>query len=122
MEGRTARRILLVEDDPGIRDMLVLALSDEGYMIESAPDGAAALEVIAQRPPDVILLDMKMPRMDGWAFAARYEPRLAARAPVIVLTAAQDAAQRAAEVGAAAYLAKPFDLEALLELVATHLD
>src|SRR5690348_6082295 len=109
MEGRTPRRILLVEDDPGVRDMLVLALGDEGYAVESAPDGAVALEVIAQSRPDVILLDMKMPRMDGWAFAARYEPRLAARAPVIVLTAAQDAAQRAAEVGVVAYLAKPFD-------------
>jgi CheY-like chemotaxis protein len=68
----------------------------------------------------VILLDMKMPVMDGWAFAAQYEQQLAARVPVIALTAAQDAGRRAAEIGAVDYLAKPFDLEVLLNVIAEH--
>ncbi len=121
-EGVAPRRVLLVEDDVGIREMVMLALSDEGYEVLSAPDGETALALLEQSPPDVILLDMKMPGMDGWAFAAQYtqRPEGAPRVPVIVLTAAQDAERRAAEIGAAAYLPKPFDLEALLDVIATH--
>jgi CheY-like chemotaxis protein len=86
-----------------------------------APDGATALHLLAAQPPDVILLDMKMPETDGWAFAAQYAQQESDHAPIIVLTAARDAAQRAREIGAAGYLAKPFDLEALLDVVATHI-
>ena len=114
------RRILLIEDDAAVREMIALALTDEGYAVQSAADGAAALALIDHSPPDVILLDMKMPVMDGWAFATQYEQQLAARVPVIVLTAAQDAGRWAAEIGAVDYLAKPFDLEALLNVIAEH--
>ncbi len=120
MDRRRQRRVLLVEDDPSIREMVVMALTDEGYAVESATNGATALALIERGAPDVILLDMKMPVMDGWAFAAQYERRFARRAPVIALTAARDAARSAAEIGATDYLAKPFELDVLLDFIAKH--
>jgi CheY-like chemotaxis protein len=60
---------------------------------------------------------MKMPVMDGWAFAAAYRERPAPHAPMLVMTASQDTRSRAADIGADGYLAKPFDVDHLLELV-----
>jgi two-component system chemotaxis response regulator CheY len=74
--------------------------------------------VIEANPPDVILLDMRMPVMDGWAFAAAYRERPEPRAPIVVLTAARDAAQYAGEIQAAAFLAKPFELRSLRRVIA----
>src|SRR5438270_3817025 len=105
-----SKQVLVVDDDEGIRDLVAMALSAVGYEVVSVRDGAAALECLATLHPAVILLDMLMPMMDGWAFAHAYERLPAPRAPVIVMTAAHDAATRAAEIKAAAYLAKPFDL------------
>lgn len=110
-------RVLVIDDDPGIRRAIRYALSDEGYQIDEAQDGRAALAAIARRHPDLILLDMKMPGVDGWEFARRYRERYNHRAPIIVLTAAQDAGRRAASIDADGYLAKPFDLDALIERV-----
>jgi two-component system chemotaxis response regulator CheY len=111
-------RVLVIDDDPTIRQVVAFALADEGHEVAEAADGQAALAAIARRHPDVILLDMKMPGMDGWVFVERYRARYGRRAPIVVLTAAPDAARRGAEVEAEAYLAKPFDLDALVELVA----
>ena len=111
-------RVLVVDDDPDIRRVLVYALSDEGYEVDQAPDGHLALELVAQNPPDIILLDMKMPGVDGWAFARLYRERFEHHAPIIVLTAAQDAEQRAADIKAESYLSKPFDLDGLIMRVA----
>jgi CheY-like chemotaxis protein len=87
-----------------------MAASAIGYEVVSVWNGAAALERLATVQPAVILLDMRMPTMDGWAFAQAYEHLPEPRAPIIVMTAAQDAARCAAEINAAAYLAKPFNL------------
>jgi CheY-like chemotaxis protein len=109
---------ILVVDDEGIRDLMVMALSAIGYEVVSAGNGAAALERLATLQPTVILLDMLMPTMDGWAFAQAYEHLPKPHAPVIVMTAAHDAATWAAEIKADAYLAKPFhfaDLYACIE-------
>jgi CheY-like chemotaxis protein len=114
----TRRRILVVDDDASIRQFLELALTDRGYDVVTAEDGKAALEAIEGAPPSLVLLDMRMPVMDGWAFAAAYRERPEPRAPVIVLTAARDAAQYAAEIEAAAFLPKPFDLRALFRIIA----
>ena len=111
-------RVLVIDDDPSIRQVVGYVLSDEGYDVVEAADGQAALAAIERRHPDVILLDMKMPGMDGWAFVRRYRERYGHRSPIVVLTAAQDAARRGAEVDADGYLAKPFDLDALVERVA----
>src|SRR4249919_1217256 len=107
-------RVLVIDDDPSIRQVVGFVLTDEGYLVDEAPDGEVALEAIGRQHPDVILLDMKMPVMDGWEFARRYRELYNHRAPIVVVTAAQDAAQRGADVGADDFLAKPFDLDALV--------
>jgi DNA-binding response OmpR family regulator len=92
--------------------------------VADVPDGAAALALLARRGPsghpDVILLDLEMPGLDGPGFAARYRARWGARAPLVVVSAAPSAAAQAARLGAAAVLAKPFDLDEVLACVAAH--
>ena len=110
--------ILVVEDDDDIRDLVELVLRNEGYAVEAAPNGAAALRSIDRAPPRAIILDMKMPVMDGWAFARQYHERGGAEAPIIVMTAAHDPHKRAAQVCAFDVLIKPFDVNDLLVLVA----
>src|SRR5919198_3303048 len=114
MEGRP---ILVVDDDELILNSVESTLADEGYPVVTATDGAAALDVVERQLPALILLDMKMPILDGWAFAKAYREQPGPRAPIVVMTAAADAARRAADIGAEGYLAKPFDLEDLLTLV-----
>jgi DNA-binding response OmpR family regulator len=111
-------RVLVIDDDPSIRQLIVYALGDEGYQVDEAADGHAALQLIGQQHPDILLVDMKMPHMDGWEFVRLYRARYDHRAPIIVLTAARDAAQRGADVDAESTIAKPFDLDVLVERVA----
>ena len=117
-----AQPILVVEDDEGILSTLELVLVEEGYRVVTAADGAAALDIVERQKPALILLDMKMPVMDGWAFARAYRDKPEPRAPVLVVTAARDAAQRAKEVGADGYLPKPCDIDDLIELVGRYMN
>ncbi|HEX3721257.1 MAG TPA: response regulator [Nitrolancea sp.] len=110
-------RILVIDDDFSIRRLLSFVLEDEGYIVDSAVEGEAALERIRQQHPDLILLDMKMPGMDGWQFVRRYRELYDHQAPIMVFTAAQSAAERGAEVQAEDYIAKPFDLNDLIDRV-----
>jgi CheY-like chemotaxis protein len=114
------RRVLVVDDDPDIRDLLVLVLSDEGYEALAAPDGRAALAVAAEQAPALVLLDYNMPVCDAPAFVATYRRRPPPHAPIVVMTAAHNVERRAAEVGADAWLGKPFELGALLDVVARY--
>jgi CheY-like chemotaxis protein len=111
--------ILLVEDDPGIRTMLAEFLTDEGYVVVTAADGAEALAHLAASPllPKLILLDLMMPVMNGWTFRARQgsDPRWC-DIPVVVLTASPNAAQSVAP-RAAGVLGKPLDLDTLLDTI-----
>lgn len=108
--------VLVVDDDPYILEFVELVLSDEGYQVETALNGQRALDLVQRSSVDLILLDMRMPVMDGWEFAAALagEP---IRVPVIVMTAAADAERRRAEIGAQACLAKPFELDDLIATV-----
>jgi len=106
-------RILVVDDDVMIRNYIDMALKEEGHEVLAAEHGAAALLVLDAVVPDVILLDMRMPTMDGWEFARQYHARPGQKVPIVVMTAAQDASQRAEQIGADDYLAKPFDLDDL---------
>ncbi|HVX30758.1 MAG TPA: response regulator [Nitrolancea sp.] len=115
--GDTCRRVLVVDDDESIRQLIEVVLEDEGFCVDFAAEGYAALEVISRKHPDLILLDMRMPGMDGWEFVDRYRTQYGHRAPIIVFTAAQNAADRGAEVDADAYIAKPFDLDVLIERI-----
>ncbi len=117
------RPILVVDDEEPIRGFLALALVLEGYAVVEAPDGAAALARVHEAPPCLILLDMRMPVMDGWEFARRYRALPGPHAPIVCLTAAAaeaDAAVRGAQIRATASLSKPFDLDDLLAVVGRH--
>jgi CheY-like chemotaxis protein len=113
-------RVLVVEDEPEIRDFVAMVLGSEGYRVTTAANGAVALDEVGREPFDLILLDMRMPVMDGWSFAHAYHAGTGPHAPIVVLTAARDAAERAAQIHAEGFLGKPFDLDDLLTLVAQH--
>lgn len=108
--------ILVIDDDDSIRAVLNDALSDEGYAVQSAANGAEGLQAIDRAVPALVLLDMRMPVLDGWGFARQLRDR-GIRIPIVVMTAAQDARQWAQEVEAIGYVAKPFDLIELLDAV-----
>ncbi|MCC6177573.1 MAG: response regulator [Chloroflexi bacterium] len=113
------RRVLVVDDDASIQGFLAEALADEGYGVRIAGNGREALSILQEWPPDLILLDLMMPEMDGWAFRAE-QRRLngqAADVPVIVLSAARDLMARTQDLAAARIFAKPFDLDALLTTI-----
>lgn len=111
------RPVLLVEDDVDLRGMLEILLGGAGYAVRTASEGAEALERVAEQMPEVIFLDMKMPGMDGWEFARRFRARHGRAARIIVMTAAENARQRAEEIDADGYLEKPFDVEAVLGIL-----
>jgi CheY-like chemotaxis protein len=111
-------RVLVVDNEPTIRDLLQLVLVAEGYEVVHAADGQEALVVTAKTNPDVILLDVKMPDVDGVEFARRYRQSDGPHAPIVVVTAVPAADRYAAEMSAEDYLAKPFDLDELLRVVA----
>jgi CheY-like chemotaxis protein len=110
-------RILVVEDDASIRDITAMALRSAGHQVDVAASGGEALDRIGRGPVDVILLDIRMPVMDGAEFARRYRELVATPAPIIVLTAARDATLAGGDLIAARYLEKPFDLDDLLNAV-----
>lgn len=112
-----ARRVLVVDDDPTIRQFIQMALEGDGYEVTTAEHGREALDSVRTAPPGVILLDLRMPVMDGWAFTRAYHETPPPHAPIVVLTAARDAAESAGQVAAQAFLAKPFKLRELLGLV-----
>jgi CheY-like chemotaxis protein len=109
--------VLVVEDDESIRQFLELALRDEGYEVVSAADGAQALATLNDLTPAVILLDVRMPVMDGVAFVRAYRERPAPHAPVVLVTAARDAEVVPVESLVDAVLQKPFNIEDLLRVI-----
>jgi CheY-like chemotaxis protein len=111
------KTVLVVEDDADLRELMVLLLEGAGYRVMTARDGQVALERVDERMPSVILLDMKMPGMNGWQFAEIFRARYGHAAPLIVVTAAEDARRTAEEVGADDHLGKPFELDDVLSLV-----
>jgi CheY-like chemotaxis protein len=111
--------VLVVDDDAAIRETVAEILDLEGYAVETARDGAEALRLIAVARPALVLLDMRMPVLDGWGFA-RVARERGLDVPILVMTAAQDAWRWCDEIGAAGCVPKPFDLDDLLRVVARH--
>jgi len=110
-------RVLVVDDDPSILDTVTSILSTEGYQVKSAAGGEEAIALVSTWRPTLVLLDMRMPLMDGWA-VARALREAGSKVPIVVMTAAENAKRWAEEIDAAGHLAKPFDLDELLECVA----
>ena len=109
--------ILVVDDDPFIRDVIAELLAEEGYPVATAADGAEALRFVVATRPSLVLLDMDMPVVDGREFAERYRAMDGAHAPIAVVTAAYDARVAAERIGAQGHLAKPFQVAALFQLI-----
>ncbi|MDK1019404.1 MAG: response regulator transcription factor [Actinomycetota bacterium] len=107
--------ILVVEDDPGVRDALERALGFEGYDVETARDGAVALSMLRNRGYDAILLDVMMPHLDGMETCRRIRAR-GDDTPILMLTArvAVDDRVEGLDAGADDYVSKPFALDELL--------
>lgn len=112
----TESPILVVDDDPAIVSVVSEILDLEGYEVETATNGQEALRVMDRLRPAIVLLDMRMPVMDGWGFARALRER-GESVPILVMTAAQNARAWAEEIGAQGYLAKPFEVMDLIEAV-----
>ena len=105
--------LLVVDDDVDIVQTLGLCLRAEGYRVQLARNGQEALAQLAPELPAAVLLDLMMPVMDGWQFAAEVKSR-GLRVPLLVLSADQAVERHAGVLAADAWLAKPFDLDELL--------
>ena len=118
-----AARVLVVDDEADLRRLFTVVLSEGGYDVRAATNGADALAIVRAWRPDIILLDLMMPVMNGWQFADAYGALPGQKAPVVVITAAGPGAVRStANLGViAAVLSKPLDVDVLLEVVGYHL-
>jgi two-component system response regulator MprA len=107
--------VLIIDDDEKIISMLKRALAFEGYRVSTAMDGHAGLQQLAQGTPDLIILDVMMPHLDGWEVCRRIRES-GSTVPILMLTAKDDISSRVTglDIGADDYLVKPFALEELL--------
>jgi CheY-like chemotaxis protein len=105
--------ILVVDDDPTILATVAETLDLEGYPVVTAANGVEALEAIEREMPSLVLLDMRMPVLDGWGFVRVLRER-GLSLTVVVMTATADARRWANEIGAQGVLPKPFDLDDLI--------
>jgi two-component system chemotaxis response regulator CheY len=113
--------ILVVDDEPSLRALTADALRDEGYEVRTAENGKHAIEMLATWTPDVIVLDMMMPVLDGWGFIETYRKVARADIPIIGVSAAMTSlvANRLKALGVHICLAKPFNFVDLVHGVAS---
>jgi CheY-like chemotaxis protein len=114
--AKQSRPILVVDDDPTILATVSETLDMEGYPVVTASNGAEALVAVDRDRPSLVLLDMRMPILDGWGFIRAIRER-GLDLTVVVMTAAADARRWARETGAQGVLPKPFELDDLLAAV-----
>jgi CheY-like chemotaxis protein len=114
--------ILIVDDDAAIRDVVSDILEMSDYSVKTACNGAEALDTIRADPPVAVLLDLMMPIMNGWEFLREYQEEEVptGRVPVVIMSAAQDASKVVGNLGAQAFLAKPFEIETILAIVGRY--
>ncbi|HFA60024.1 MAG TPA: response regulator [Rhodospirillales bacterium] len=118
------KRVLVVDDEPNIVLSLEFLMKKAGFEVEVARNGQEALEAIARRPPDVLLLDVMMPEMDGFEVCERLRADPRGRATKVVMLTARgrdSERQRGLALGADAYVTKPFSTRELVERVKTML-
>ena len=116
-----AAKILVVDDDDSLRELLRMHLASAGYEVSTAPDGISAGYQLLKNPPDLILSDINMPHMDGFEFVAALKAdKTLPDIPVICRPSGEDGESRGKELGVVGYLTKPVRADRLLELVAKH--
>jgi CheY-like chemotaxis protein len=109
--------VLVVDDDPEVRAAMQGILEDEGLLVEVAGDAHEALEGSARHPPMLVVLDITLPGVDGYEVARQLRARHGTELPILAVTADGSAARKARDVGAFAFLRKPFELNELVSLV-----
>ena len=120
MLTNTSTSVLVVDDEPQVVWMLEFSLEAEGYQTLSARDGRTALEEVREHHPRVVLLDLMMPVMDGWAFLEELQEIPEHERPRVIVVSARSSLRdraKAAELGADAFIAKPFNVDDLLVLL-----
>ena len=112
----SSKYVLVTEDDDSIRDLLEQALSDAEYSVATASNGTRAIQLMHERSPDLLILDLMMPDMNGWELLRRMadSPDLAAVPVLVVSAAATSGLSEAQDLGAPVFLPKPFDIDELL--------
>ncbi|MFC7326886.1 response regulator transcription factor [Marinactinospora rubrisoli] len=117
--GDALGRVLVVDDDEVIRQLIAVNLQLEGFEVHTAVDGQDCLDRVGAVGPDVITLDVMMPRLDGWVTALRLREGDGRGAKVVLITARaqEDDLRRGREIGVDAYLTKPFDPSELIRIV-----
>jgi two-component system OmpR family response regulator len=106
--------VLVVDDDPRLREVAVWALEEEGIVVDTARDRRQAAERVRQRQPALVVLDMSLPPDQGDSVAAELRAACGPQLPILLITADGKASETARRVGAFAYLQKPFDIEQLV--------
>ena len=120
MSNENGVRVLVVDDEPQVAWMLQYSLEAEGYQTYAACDGRTALDELRRLHPDLMLLDIMMPVMDGWSVLEAIKALPEWERPRVVVVSARSSLRdraKAAELGADAFLSKPFDLDDLLAIV-----
>jgi excisionase family DNA binding protein len=115
--GRARPLILIVDDDQRLREYLRVNFEMEGYLVREAASAAEGLEALDEEPPDLILLDVMMPQVDGWEMLSRVRERHGVESiPVVMFSGKVDeqSAEAARERGAQAFIGKPFDPQQLI--------
>ena len=115
------RKVLVVDDDDSVADVAREVLRDAGYSVATVRHGAAALELLRHVAPDLILLDLTMPIMDGWSFVEQYRRMAKESARIVLFTGHPQAAEIARSLGADGYIIKPFEIDGLVGIVAREL-
>jgi DNA-binding response OmpR family regulator len=110
--------VLVVDDDPAIRTMLAEALGAEGYAVRLSADGFSALNLVRTDPPDLVILDLKLPVLDGQEFVDAWRTAVpSSNVPILVLTASPELPGSLTGLGIQGHITKPFDVEAVVAAV-----
>ena len=118
---QAGKDVLVVDDDRYLCELIVDVLEAEGHMARTAMNGEQALEQVRERKPELILLDLMMPVMNGWELAAALKANPEwSDIPVVLITAHHDGESKRQETGAKAVITKPFDIDHLAEVVSTY--
>src|SRR5207237_3836262 len=114
--GAAGPLVLIVDDDPGLRRYVRASLENEGYTVREAANAEEGLAAVEDEAPDLILLDVMMPKVDGWEMLRRVQERHGVGSiPVVMFSGQLDAGNEAAQRGAQAFVGKPFDLRPSIE-------
>lgn len=112
--------ILVIDDDEAICDFLEISLTEEGYKVVAARDGAQGLRLLEENRPGLVMLDLNMPVLNGWGFLAAYSKMPGPHSPVIVMSAANNSARVNISDNVVDFVAKPFNLDSLISLIARY--